>query len=192
MQASLVFLAAEIRPPQLVHRPVVRPEEEAHRSLNQIRHKHVRPESLAEDILWGELHERWDIIPLLVKRRSADNTYRDQNAASKHRHDQEYVPYHPREAKKDDRIQAYLIDQVLLFDILDGSQPTKWRLAQWYRSMFLVGMFGSGRIHARVSRSKEAEDDEQEAGDDKGVNYRGVDRVLLDLGRLVWDRKYSA
>jgi hypothetical protein len=43
-------------------------------------------------------------------------------------------------------------------------------------------MFGPWRIYSRVSRSEEAEDEDQQAGHDKGINDGGVDGVLLDLG----------
>lgn len=47
--------------------------------------------------------------------------------------------------------------------------------------MFLVGMFGARGVDSRVSGAKEAEDEEEEAGNDEGIDYRGVDGVLLDL-----------
>lgn len=50
--------------------------------------------------------------------------------------------------------------------------------------MFFVGMFRARRIDSRVSGTQEAEDEEEEAGNDEGVDYSGVNGVLLDLESL--------
>lgn len=50
--------------------------------------------------------------------------------------------------------------------------------------MLLVGMFCSRGVDAVVSWSKEAEDEEKEAGDNERVDDSGVDGALLDLQAL--------
>ena len=95
MQASLVLLAIEIRPSELEHRPVVEPQEEADRKLDQVRHNHKSPELCAPDILRCELQQCRDIIPLLVEIRTANDIDGYQDAASKYCNHAEYVSEHP-------------------------------------------------------------------------------------------------
>jgi hypothetical protein len=69
----------------------------------------------------------------------------------------------------------------LLFRAPDGFDPIEWTFVQRRRSVLLVGMFRSWCVDAVIPWSKETENQEEETGDNKGINDRSVDRTLLDL-----------
>jgi hypothetical protein len=54
VQTRFVLLTIEVRPPKLENGPVVHPQEEAHRALDQIRHEDESPEFWPEYVLRGE------------------------------------------------------------------------------------------------------------------------------------------
>ena len=109
----------------------------------------------------------------------------DEYRAAEDREHDEHVPDHAEEAEKDDGIEADLLNEVLLFDILDRPDPTEWLAVQGYRGMLLVCMFGSTGVHGRAVGAEPAKDEEEAARDGERVYYRSVDGVGLDLLVLV-------
>jgi hypothetical protein len=55
--------------------------------------------------------------------------------------------------------------------------------------MFVVCVFGARGVDTRIAGSEDAEEEEEGAGDGKGVDDGGVDGVLLDLAGSVTDGK---
>jgi hypothetical protein len=157
-------LAVKVRPSEFEDSPVVPPEEETNRGLEQIRNNDKSPKLGAKDILRRELHQRRNIFPLLVEVGPAHDIDRDQDTTADDGGNQKDVPDHAQEAQEQDCIEPDFFYEIVLLD-LDGVQPSKRLLVQRQRPVLLVGMFGAGGIDTRVSWAQEAEDEEEEAGD---------------------------
>lgn len=104
MKASLILLRVEIGTPKLKDSPVVPPQKEAHCTLQQICHNHKGPEFWSEDVLWRELHQRWDVTPLGIEVRTTNNVDWNQDATANDRQHDEDVADHPQKSQKHNSI----------------------------------------------------------------------------------------
>ena len=110
MQTLLVLIRIKVRPPQPYYRHVVPPQKETYGALDNVRKKNIGPELPPENVLRCKLHQRWNIIPLVVETRSPGNINRYQNgAADSHEHEED-IPHHPHKPQEDDGIQPNRVD----------------------------------------------------------------------------------
>lgn len=70
----------------------------------------------------------------------------DEYTTTKDSQQNEHVPQHPYEAKEYGGIHANLVDDIQLFRPNDGRYPGEEPIADGWRCMFCVGMFGFWRI----------------------------------------------
>lgn len=124
VQARLVLWTIVVSPSQLQHCLVVPPQEEADCPLEYISHENVCPEFCAKNILRRKLHQRRNIIPLIVESGPSYNIDWNKNTTASKRQHQEDVSQHAHEPQKKNCIESNLVHQVLLFDLLDGRHPT--------------------------------------------------------------------
>lgn len=181
MQTRLIIRTLEVCPLQPINSTIIPPQKPTHRPLEQVRAHHKSPELRPENILRRELHQRRDVIPLLVESAAPHDVDRYQDSASEDTKHEEDVPQHPEKPQEDDGIKSDLFYQLLLLHVSNGCDPAERLAIQLSRCMFFVSVFGTRSVDAGVAGSEDAEDEKEAAGDGEGVDDGGVDGIFLNL-----------
>lgn len=113
------------------------------------------------------------------------NVERDEDGTSEEAEYTKDVSTHLCEANEDSGIQSDLLSQLLFLSFDDWSDPSEDASADWWWSMFLVGVAQSWGVYNGVEGAEDAEKKSDEGSEAEGDADGSQDGILLYL-----DAKY--